>query len=58
LRELTGPEPFRTGWRDRVEEYRFFTVDPELRRLLEIEGIKLIRWRDLRDLQRQERLGK
>lgn len=58
LRELTGPEPFRTGWRDRVEEYRFFTVDPELRRLLEIEGIKLIRWRDLRDLQRREREGK
>jgi hypothetical protein len=58
LRELTGPEPFRTGWRDRVEEYRFFTVDPELRRLLEIEGIKLIRWRDLRDLQRRERLAK
>ncbi len=58
LRELTGPDPFRTGWRDRVEEYRFFTVDPELRRLLEIEGIKLIRWRDLRDLQRRERLAK
>ena len=48
----------RTGWRDRVEEYRLFVTDPELRRLLEIQGIKLIHWRDLRDLQRRERRGK
>lgn len=58
LRALTGDEPMRTGWRDRVEEYRLFVTDPELRRLLESQGIKLIRWRDLRDLQRRERKGK
>ena len=55
MQALTGPDPMRTGWRDRVEEYRLFVTDPELRRLLEAEGIKLIRWRDLRDLQRRER---
>ena len=55
MQALTGPEPMRTGWRDRAEELRLFTVDPGLRRLLEVEGIKLIRWRDLRDLQRRER---
>ncbi len=55
MRALTGKEPMRTGWQDRIEEYRIFTVDPELRRLLEIQGIKLVRWRDLRDLQRRER---
>ncbi|MBK9797803.1 MAG: polysaccharide deacetylase family protein [Holophagaceae bacterium] len=55
MQALTGQEPMRTGWRDRAEEYRLFTTDPGLRRLLEIEGIKLIRWRDLRDLQRRER---
>ena len=58
MQALTGPEPIRTGWRDRAEEYRLFTVDPGIRRLLELEGIKLIRWRDLRDLQRRERKGK
>ena len=55
MQALTGPDPMRTGWRDRAEEYRLFTTDPGIRRLLETEGIKLIRWRDLRDLQRMER---
>ena len=55
MQALMGPEPMRTGWRDRAEEYRLFTVDPSIRRLLELEGIQLIRWRDLRDLQRRER---
>jgi predicted glycoside hydrolase/deacetylase ChbG (UPF0249 family) len=55
MQALTGPEPMRTGWRDRAEELRLFTVDPGIRRLLETEGIKLIRWRDIRDLQRRER---
>jgi chitin disaccharide deacetylase len=58
MRALTGDEPMRTGWRDRIEEYRLFVTDPELRRLLEVQGIKLIRWRDLRDLQRRERHAK
>ncbi len=55
MQALTGAEPMRTGWRDRAEEYRLFTTDPGLRRLLESEGIKLIRWREIRDLQRRER---
>jgi hypothetical protein len=55
MQALTGKEPMRTGWRDRVEELRLFATDPELRRLLEVQGIKLIRWKDLRDLQRRER---
>lgn len=55
MQALTGLEPMRTGWRDRAEEFRLFTEDPGIRRLLETEGIKLIRWRDLRDLQRRER---
>lgn len=56
MQALTGSGPIRTGWRDRAEEYRLFTTDPKLRQLLEIQGIRLIRWRDLRDLQRRERM--
>jgi chitin disaccharide deacetylase len=55
LRAMTGDAAFRTGWRDRVEEARIFTSDPELRRIVEAEGVKLLRWKDLRDLQRRER---
>lgn len=55
MQALTGKEPMRTGWRDRVEEFRLFATDPELKKLLEAQGIKLVRWRDLRDLQRRER---
>jgi predicted glycoside hydrolase/deacetylase ChbG (UPF0249 family) len=55
LRAMTGDDAFRTGWRDRVEEARIFTSDLELRRIVEAEGVKLLRWKDLRDLQRRER---
>ena len=55
LRAMTGERPFRTGWRDRVEEHRIFTSDVELRRILDAEGVKLVRWMDLRELQRRER---
>lgn len=58
MEALTGPVPMRTGWRDRVEEHRLFTTDPTIRQLLELQGIRLIRWRDLRDLQRRERSRK
>lgn len=58
MEALTGPTPMRTGWRDRVEEYRLFTTDPGMRQLLEQLGIRLIRWRDLRDLQHRERKRK
>jgi predicted glycoside hydrolase/deacetylase ChbG (UPF0249 family) len=56
LRAMTGDQPFRTGWRDRVEEHRIFTSDSELRHILDASGVKLIHWKDLRDLQRRERL--
>ena len=55
LRTMTGDEAFRTGWRDRVEEHRIFTSDPELKRILAAEGVKVLRWKDLRELQRKER---
>lgn len=55
LRAMTGDQAFRTGWRDRVEEERIFTADPELGLILSASGVKLIRWKDLRDLQRRER---
>jgi predicted glycoside hydrolase/deacetylase ChbG (UPF0249 family) len=55
LRAALGDAPFRTGWRDRVDEYRIFTADPELRRILDAAGVKLIHWKDLRALQRAER---
>ena len=55
LHALLGDLPFRTGWRDRVDEYRIFTVDPELLRIVEATGTKLVRWKDVRTLQRRER---
>lgn len=55
LRAMTGDEPFRTGWRDRVAERKIFADDSGLRKILDTEGVKLIHWKDLRDLQRKER---
>jgi predicted glycoside hydrolase/deacetylase ChbG (UPF0249 family) len=55
LRAMTGDQLFRTGWRDRVAEERIFTADAELRKILDADGVKLIHWKDLRDLQRKER---
>jgi hypothetical protein len=55
LRAMTGDKPFRTGWRDRVAERKIFADDPELKRILDAGGVKLIHWKDLRDLQRKER---
>ena len=43
------------SWRDRAEEYRLFTRDPEIKKMLEAQGVKLIGWRPLRELQRKER---
>lgn len=40
---------------DRAEEYRLFTRDPEIRRILEAQGVKRIGYRALRDLQRKSR---
>jgi len=38
---------------DRAEEYRLFTKDPEIRKLLESQNVKRIGYRALRDLQRK-----
>ncbi|MDW8105030.1 MAG: polysaccharide deacetylase family protein [Armatimonadota bacterium] len=43
------------SWRDRAEEFRLFTTDAEIRRILKEQDVKLIGWRAIRDLQRQER---
>lgn len=46
------------SWKTRAEEYRLFTTDPEVRKILEAQGIKRIGFRPLRDLQRKERAAK
>lgn len=43
------------SWQERAEEYRLFTTDPEIRRLLEAQDVKRIGYRELRDLQREKR---
>ena len=40
-------------WEDRATEYELFTRDPEVRRILETQGVKRIGFRALRDLQRK-----
>ncbi|MBI3650906.1 MAG: polysaccharide deacetylase family protein [Acidobacteria bacterium] len=46
------------SWQTRAEEYRLFTSDAEVRKILEAQGIKRIGFRPLRDLQRKERAEK
>ncbi len=41
------------SWKDRAAEYELFTRDPEIRRILETQGVKRIGYRALRDLQRK-----
>jgi predicted glycoside hydrolase/deacetylase ChbG (UPF0249 family) len=43
------------SWQERATEYELFTKDPEIRRLLESQGVKRIGFRPLRDLQRRAR---
>src|SRR5262249_6608499 len=40
---------------DRVEEYRLFTRDQEIRKILAVQDVKRIGYRPLRDLQRKAR---
>ena len=42
------------SWKDRAAEYELFTKDPEVRRILEAQGVKRIGYRALRDLQRKK----
>jgi predicted glycoside hydrolase/deacetylase ChbG (UPF0249 family) len=41
------------SWKDRATEYELFTRDPEIRRILDSQGVKRIGYRALRDLQRK-----
>jgi predicted glycoside hydrolase/deacetylase ChbG (UPF0249 family) len=41
------------SWQERATEYELFTKDPEVRRILESQGVKRIGYRALRDLQRK-----
>jgi chitin disaccharide deacetylase len=43
---------------DRAEEYRLFTKDPEIRKILDAQNVKRIGFRALRDLQRKARAGR
>jgi len=46
------------SWEDRAAEYELFTKDPEVRRILDSQGVKRIGYRALRDLQRRSRASK
>jgi predicted glycoside hydrolase/deacetylase ChbG (UPF0249 family) len=41
------------SWKDRAEEYRLFTKDHEVRKILESQNVKRVGYRALRDLQRK-----
>ncbi|HMG36704.1 MAG TPA: polysaccharide deacetylase family protein [Blastocatellia bacterium] len=43
------------SWPDRNGEHRLFTRDPEIRRILDSQGVKRVGYRALRDLQRRAR---
>lgn len=45
-------------WQVRVEEYRIFVEDEEIHQIIRDEGIKIIGYRELRDLQRASNAGK
>lgn len=46
------------SWRERVEEARLFTDDQEFRNLIKKEGIILIGYRPLMELQRKNQVMK
>ena len=46
------------SWPDRIGEHRLFTSDPEIRRILEQQGVKRVGFRSLRELQRKARTGR
>jgi chitin disaccharide deacetylase len=43
------------SWQERDTEYRLFTEDESIRALLKEQGVTVIGWRPLRDLQRGQR---
>ena len=42
------------SWETRVKEYNVFTNDSEMKQIIEDEGIVLIGYRELRELQRSQ----
>jgi hypothetical protein len=46
LKAITG------SWKTRSEEYEVFTHDPEMKRIIEDQKIRLIGYRPIRELQR------
>ena len=52
LKAITG------SWAIRAAEYELFTRDADLKAMLEKQGVKLIGYRPIRDLQRKLRSGK
>ena len=44
-----------TDWASRVDDHHLMCHDGELRAMIDRAGIKLVGWRELRDLQRSER---
>ncbi len=42
------------SWKTRGEEYELFVNDPEFKKLLADEKVKLIGWKAILDLQRKE----
>ncbi|HXG63554.1 MAG TPA: polysaccharide deacetylase family protein [Blastocatellia bacterium] len=52
MKEITN------SWQERATEYELFTKDPEIRRILDSQGVKRIGYRPLRELQRKTRLAK
>lgn len=52
LKAITG------SWAIRAAEYELFTRDADLKAMLEKQGVKLIGYRPIRDLQRKLRAGK
>lgn len=45
------------SWQERATEHQLFTKDPEIRQLLDAQGVKRIGYRALRDLQRKAHAG-
>lgn len=45
------------SWQDRATEHQLFTKDPEIRQILDGQGVKRVGYRALRDLQRKAHAG-
>ena len=43
------------SWKTRFEEYQTFTTDPEIKKLVKDEGIILMGFKPLRELQRRQK---